>query len=254
MSEQPPAKPGVLASAFAWMSGAAFVASLGYFTFCYMVRLERPAAVTNKPASALTANLLIFSGFALHHSIMARSGAKAYIKRLIDPRLERATYVLTASVLFYLVCREWKRLPGEQFRQRGLWASAHRAVQAAGIVLVALSTRRLDPLALSGIRQAVGAGAPPAAVDGPEEPGLPPRPFTDDGPYGWVRHPIYLGWMLFVFGTPRMTTDRFVFAGISTAYLMVAAPFEERSLLREHGGAYRQYMERVPWRMLPWVY
>jgi protein-S-isoprenylcysteine O-methyltransferase Ste14 len=69
-----------------------------------------------------------------------------------------------------------------------------------------------------------------------------------------VRHPLYFGWTLVVFGTPAMTADRLVFAIVSTAYLAIAIPFEERSLIRHFGQQYERYRGRVRWRMIPFVY
>ena len=74
----------------------------------------------------------------------------------------------------------------------------------------------IDPLELAGIRQVFGRVRPPA--------------FTVFGPYRLVRHPIYFGWALMTFGTPLMTGTRLSFAVISTAYLMLAIPFEERGV------------------------
>ena len=59
-----------------------------------------------------------------------------------------------------------------------------------------------------------------------------------------VRHPLYLGWALVVFGVPDMTTSRFLFACISTAYLVIAIPWEERSMVDTFGDSYRQYAKR----------
>jgi protein-S-isoprenylcysteine O-methyltransferase Ste14 len=70
------------------------------------------------------------------------------------------------------------------------------------------------------------------------------------GPYRWVRHPIYLGWVLMVFGAPAITTGRLLFASVSTLYLIVAIPFEERSLAAEFGAAYKDYQRRVRWRLV----
>jgi len=69
-----------------------------------------------------------------------------------------------------------------------------------------------------------------------------------------VRHPIYLGWMLVVFGAPTMTTNRMLFAAVSSCYLLVAIPWEERSLVAEFGEAYRAYRRQVRWRILPGVW
>ena len=74
------------------------------------------------------------------------------------------------------------------------------------------------------------------------------------GPFAIVRHPIYLGWVLMVFATPVMTTSRLLFAVISTAYLIAAIPFEERSLLETHRDAYGAYQKQMRWRLIPFFW
>jgi protein-S-isoprenylcysteine O-methyltransferase Ste14 len=69
-----------------------------------------------------------------------------------------------------------------------------------------------------------------------------------------VRHPIYAGWFLFVFAMPVMTMTQLVFAVTSSVYLLIAIPFEERSLRRSSAGAYEQYMKQVRWKLLPHVF
>ncbi|MEO8521288.1 MAG: isoprenylcysteine carboxylmethyltransferase family protein, partial [Acidobacteriota bacterium] len=69
-----------------------------------------------------------------------------------------------------------------------------------------------------------------------------------------VRHPLYFGWALLVCGAPDMTATRAVFAAVSTAYVAVAIPWEERGLAEAFGDAYARYRRRVRWRMLPFVY
>ena len=51
-----------------------------------------------------------------------------------------------------------------------------------------------------------------------------------------------------------MTATRLTFAVISTAYLALAIPWEERSLVRTFGPAYTAYQTQVRWRMLPGLY
>jgi protein-S-isoprenylcysteine O-methyltransferase Ste14 len=57
-----------------------------------------------------------------------------------------------------------------------------------------------------------------------------------------------------VFGSAHMTGDRLLFAALSTFYLIVAIPWEERSLVAAFGQAYVRYAERVRWRMIPYLY
>ena len=60
--------------------------------------------------------------------------------------------------------------------------------------------------------------------------------------------------MLLVWAASDMTTGRLVFAAISTAYLVVAVPFEERSLRRRFGPSYDAYRRTVRWRIVPGLY
>ena len=233
-----PAPP--LALAFAVGGGLAFVASLLYFAAMYLSGFDsRPAGAPASPP--IVVNALLFSLFAVHHSLFARAGVKAWIRRLLPPSLERSVYVWIASVLFAAVCALWQPVPGLLWDAQGVARAAMIAGQAGAGVFTVVAARRLDVLDLAGIRQVLASPAAPPALD-------------DTGPYGLVRHPIYLAWMAFVLLAPAMTGTRLVFAIVSSAYLLVAIPFEERDLRRSFGEAYEAYRARVPWRVLPFLY
>ena len=50
------------------------------------------------------------------------------------------------------------------------------------------------------------------------------------------------------FGAAHMTADRLTFAVLSSSYLVVAIPWEERSLKRVFGDEYERYQRQVRWR------
>ena len=229
---------------FAWCGAALFALALLFFLYDYLVRFGASAA-GGSAAPAAAFNLLLFSLFALHHSLLARSGLKARVQHAVGAPLERAVYTWTASVLFLMVCWWWQPLPGTLYSLTGVAAVPGIALQVAGIVLTAAGSARLDVLDLAGVRPVLED----AGTRAPEH-----RPLETTGLYGLVRHPVYLAWVLFVFGAPHMTMTRLMFAVVSTAYLVVAIPLEERSLIRAFGAAYRQYQQRVRWRMIPGVY
>src|SRR5262249_38506997 len=124
---------------------------------------------------------------------------------------------------------------GDLYRATGLGAWTLAAVELAGFALAAGAVRAIDPLELAGIRRESGA-------------------LQITGLYGWVRHPLYLAWMIIVFGAGHMTGDRLAFAAISSFYLVAAVPWEERSLVRAFPEAYPAYARRVPWRIVPYIY
>ena len=77
-----------------------------------------------------------------------------------------------------------------------------------------------------------------------------------DGPFARVRHPLYSGFLALVYGALLLApvVDTIMLAGISTSVVYVYVRKEEEHLLKEHGRAYREYMKRVPWKLIPGVY
>lgn len=78
---------------------------------------------------------------------------------------------------------------------------------------------------------------------------------VDTGVYRWVRHPMYLGGVLFFLGMPLWLQS--VAATVATILpillLMVRILFEER-FLRGNLEAYEDYAGRVRWRLVPFVW
>jgi protein-S-isoprenylcysteine O-methyltransferase Ste14 len=233
--------------AAAWCGAALFAASLTYFAYFYLVRLGSPAETPAEALAPAVLDVVLFSAFALHHSLFARTGAKAWIARRLPPGLERSLYVWLASLLFLAVCLLWQPLPGIAWHATGSPRWLLHGVQAAGVVLTLQSASRIDIWDLAGVRQA-------RAARSGEERSSTASTLEIAGPYRWLRHPIYLGWVLFVFGAPAMTASRLLFAAISTLYLVIAIPIEERSLSHEFGPAYGAYQRQVRWRLLPGVW
>lgn len=225
-----------------WLGGAAFVGSLLYFLYFYLVLLGRPVAGTDW-VTPVAIDAILFAVFGLHHSIMPRRSTKQALARVLPHEVERTTFVWIASALLFLMCVLWQPVPGVLYDVRGAWAWLLYAVQAAGIVLTLRASAKLDVLELAGIRQLRDARR-----------AKPPAPLQVLGPYTIVRHPVYLGWVMLVFGAPHMTASRFAFALISTLYLALAVPIEERSLEQAFGDSYREYKRRVRWRFLPGLY
>jgi protein-S-isoprenylcysteine O-methyltransferase Ste14 len=224
------------ARAFVWIGGAVFVLALVVTAYVYLVRFGDTAPFAGWSPIAFDA--LLFSIFAGHHSVFAREGAKRMMSSCVPQRLMRSVYVYIASGLLVAACLAWRRVGGAIYHVSDVPFAVLAAVQLAGLSFIVASVRTIDGLDLAGIRQASATNTP----------------LQVGGPYRVVRHPLYLGWMLAVFGTPHLTGDRLVFALISSAYLMVAVPWEERSLEREFGVAYRRYRQRVRWRVLPFLY
>jgi protein-S-isoprenylcysteine O-methyltransferase Ste14 len=223
-----------------------FVVSLACGVWFFAVTLGQPAGGSPGFLAASVANTVLFSFFALHHSVMARPAAKRWIARHFPAVLERSLYVWTASILFLLLCLAWMPIPGDLWRLEGMWRWAARGVQAVAFVILVAGARAIDPLDLAGIRAVHGSAA--SRQDGAR------TGFSARGPYGVVRHPIYTGAIALLACMPDMTAGRFLFAALTTVYVVVAIPWEERTLVEQHGAAYREYQRLVRWRLVPGVF
>jgi protein-S-isoprenylcysteine O-methyltransferase Ste14 len=223
----------------AWAGGAAFAASLLYFLYFFFRSID--ARPVQPWGVALAADLALFTAFALHHSVMARTGAKALLARHLRAPLERTVFVWLSSLLFFAVCWWWQAPPGTLYRADGALRWLLYGGQAAGVAIAVRASGALSMFDLAGISQVRRATSHPPTLQ-------------DRGLYRLVRHPVYLGWVLMVFATPDMTAARLLFAVISTGYLALAVPLEERSLIETFGAAYLEYRQRVRWRMVPGLY
>lgn len=256
-----------LAYLFSATGALLFFGSLAYFFVAYLTSFGTTAE-TDAGVIAITLNVTLFTVFALHHSIFARLGVRRWVARRVAAGLERSVYVWSASLLFLAVCAWWRPVDGIVWRADGVVMWVLRVVQAGGVWLTLRSAVVLDIRELAGLWRPEGLGLPSphetAEAGGPQASGEPAATggaqaetdFKTTGPYGWVRHPIYLGWFLFVWGASPMTMTRMTFAVVSCTYLLIAIPLEERTMrASSSGGArYERYMAKVPWRLLPGVY
>jgi protein-S-isoprenylcysteine O-methyltransferase Ste14 len=220
---------------FVWLGGGLFVIALAVTFRTYAVVFARDVPYAGWPAIAF--DTLLFSCFALHHSLFARDGMKARVARIAGDRLVRSAYVWIASGLLIAVDLIWMPIGGSVYTMGQQAGAVALGVQIAGLWLTVRGAQAIHPLELAGIRDSVKAAA-----------------LQVGGPYRIVRHPLYLGWLLMTFAAGHMTGDRLVFAAVSTAYLAMAIPFEERSLVRLFGRQYERYRHRVRWRMIPYLY
>ncbi|MGE5388492.1 MAG: methyltransferase family protein [Hyphomicrobiales bacterium] len=75
------------------------------------------------------------------------------------------------------------------------------------------------------------------------------------GPYAIVRHPMYGGATLFLFGTPLLLGSAFglVFASLLVVLLAIRSILEERALA-DRFPDYAAYREKVRYRFVPHVW
>jgi protein-S-isoprenylcysteine O-methyltransferase Ste14 len=193
--------------------------------------LVRPLA-TRLP---MDAGLLLL--FALQHSIMARQSFKRAWTRVIPAVAERSTYVLFASLALLLLIRFWQPLLGPIWKvENRLGIILLQGIFVVGWLIVLISTFLIDHFELFGLKQVW------CFFTGKEFKSVG---FVTPGAYRFVRHPIYLGFIIAFWSTPTMTAGHLFFAMMTTAYILVAIQLEERDLTAIHGDQYRGYQKSV---------
>ena len=76
-----------------------------------------------------------------------------------------------------------------------------------------------------------------------------------EGPYQYIRHPGYMGYIIFSMATPIAlgTFWGLVFSGITSLLLIVRTALEDATLKQELPG-YIEYTEKVKYRLLPYLW
>jgi|SRR5687767_8497905 len=223
------------------------VAYLIFFgTFSYAIgfvsTLLVPKHIDSIPDLPLSNALLINAGllslFAIQHSVMARPAFKRWWTKIVPEPIERSTYVLFSSVCLLLLFWFWQPLGGI------IWNVESESLQLVlkslcllGFGIVLISTFLINHFDLFGLRQVwlYFLGKPYQQL-----------PFRTPFFYKYVRHPLYLGFLIAFWSTPTMTAAHLFFPIMTTGYILTAIQFEEHDLVKHFGVKYQDYKRSAP--------
>jgi len=194
-------------------------------------------------AEALIVNLLLMSLFAIQHSVMARPQFKQWWTRLVPKSVERSTYVLFSSLALVLLFWQWRPMPAVVWQiVNPQVAMAVMGLSFVGWLIVLTSTFLINHFELFGLHQVANN------LTGRD---MPTPIFRTPLYYKFVRHPIYLGFIIAFWATPVMTAGHLLFASVTTAYIVIGTLLEERDLIELFGTDYLHYKTRVA-MLMPW--
>jgi protein-S-isoprenylcysteine O-methyltransferase Ste14 len=202
------------------------------------------AGIVAPTITSIVINVVLMSVFALQHSIMARKQFKRWWTQYLPASVERTTYVLLASLALALLLWQWRPIPAVVWHVANpRIAVAITALSFLGWLIVLTSTFLINHFELFGLHQvANNLGGRP----------MPAPRFREPLYYRFVRHPIYLGFIIAFWAAPTMTAGHLLFAAVTTVYILVGIQLEERDLIDVFGDQYRAYKSRVsmlvPWR------
>jgi protein-S-isoprenylcysteine O-methyltransferase Ste14 len=222
----------------------AYVAFLGVFLLLVAFVGDLPVSKTVDNGTAgpigpsVLTDLALIAVFGVQHSVMARPAFKRWWTRLVPAPVERSTFVVASTLAVGLLLWQWKPIaePVVWSVSRGPAVAALFALSGLGWAVVLLSTFLLDHFELFGLRQAW------AQLTGRA---IPQQAFRTPLLYRHVRHPLYLGFVIAFWATPRMTAGHLLLAVGFTAYILVGIWFEERDLVAQFGERYRLYAKQA---------
>ena len=192
---------------------------------------------TGPVVAAVLVNVALLGLFAVQHSVMARPAFKRRWTKIVPKPVERSTFVLFASAALALLLWQWRPIGGVVWSVTDpVVASVLYAIFAIGWGVLLAATFLINHFELFGLAQVW------RFLRGVE---VAPPKFRTPGLYRWVRHPIYLGFVLAFWATPLMTVGHLLFALATTAYILIGIWFEERDLIVEFGEQYRRYRASV---------
>jgi protein-S-isoprenylcysteine O-methyltransferase Ste14 len=230
---------GLLSYAIFFVS---FLYAIGFVSGLVVPKtIDTGTVVTN--SESLIINILLMSAFAIQHSVMARPQFKQWWTQYVPRSIERSTYVLLASLALVLLFWQWRPMPFVVWEVRD--SSVRMAIMGfsmLGWLIVLTSTFLINHFELFGLHQVANnlTGRP-----------MPAARFRTPLYYKFVRHPIYLGFIIAFWASATMTVGHLLFAAVTTAYIFVGILLEERDLVELFGDDYRRYRERVS-MVLPW--
>jgi protein-S-isoprenylcysteine O-methyltransferase Ste14 len=221
---------GLFLVVYLWM--AAFV---GNFGFGHIRSID--SAPTTPLAGAILVDALLIAAFAVPHSVMARPTFKHWWMRFVPQPIERSTYVLVSCVLMALLLWQWQPIGGVVWdvqNPAGRWMLL--ALFVFGWLKVPAVSLLINHFDLFGTRQVWLHF---------KNQSYRHLPFRTPLAYRFVRHPLYVGWIVAFWATPTMTAAHLLFAVLMTLYILIAIPFEERNLVTHFGDEYVDYRRRV---------
>ena len=179
---------------------------------------------------------LLWSCYCVLHSILAAAKWKSFLKKNTGKafRYYRISYSIFSTVtLIGILYYQYSFVSPLLFNIPAIKYFSLLCLILPGLLIMAISIFKYFRL-LSGIRSL-----------------YQPKPsayLKQGGIHKHVRHPLYLGTILFIWGLfcvfPML--NNLIAVVIITAYTLIGIQFEEKKLVKEFGNAYMDYIKTVP--------
>ena len=184
--------------------------------------------------------IFIWIGFAFFHSLLIDLRFSDWASRVMGRFFAyyRLMYNLLALILFIALLKYSGSLDTQLvIKFVPPWTILQYILMIASGLIIIWAFLSYDTLEFIGIRQIVGSGVKTENTS--------PKTITNKGLLGIVRHPMYLGTLVFMWSLNSTRVDILVHF-ILTIYILIGIKLEERKLVKQFGLSYINYQREVP--------
>jgi protein-S-isoprenylcysteine O-methyltransferase Ste14 len=205
-----------------------FFLFVGSFTIIDLQLTER---------NALLIDTFLSIVFFLQHSILVRPGVRHRFAKFIPEAYYNAFYGFTSGICLLLVLMFWQKSPTLIASANNLVFWLLRALFCLCLAGFFWGNKSLGSFDMLGVKRLMRHISNRLGKQ---------QQITAEGPYRWVRHPLYLFLIVIIWSCPVLTLDRLIFNILWTLWIVMGTCLEDRDLHREFGNEYQEYSLRVP--------
>jgi protein-S-isoprenylcysteine O-methyltransferase Ste14 len=174
--------------------------------------------------------------YALIHSLLAAAKVKLVFEKVSRRffRYYRLAYtILATATLLFILYFQYSFSSPALINPKALRYISLVIFLLPGLIIMMISILKYFKL-LSGVRTLYQA--------------KPSKELRQEGIHNYVRHPLYLGTLLFIWGLFFIfpVLNNLIAVVIITVYVLIGIRLEEKKLLIEFGNLYADYISRVP--------
>ena len=191
------------------------------------------------PAGVFGVDIFLCFLFFIQHSVMVRPFFRTMLNKIISVEYHGAVYSIASGVVLVILVVFWQKTEHHLYAFPSYARPFFHGIFFLTALPCYLCFRALDSFDALGLKpmlHQLGRTKMPSHKTA----------FSITGPYRYVRHPIYLCCITAMWVCPVVSTDRFLFNVLWTAWIITGARLEESDLAVYFGEAYRNYQRRVP--------
>lgn len=194
--------------------------------------------------------LILFTLFGIVHSFLASNRVKVIIREKIGKYIAfyRLFYVVVSFLSLYLIYEISPRPDVNIYDLKNPFDIIILVPQFLALTGVFWSLKYFCVKEFLGINQVIRLVNKEYDLEELDE----HMTLIVEGPYKFVRHPLYFFSIIFISARPAMNLFDITFITGIIAYFYIGSFYEEKKLIAKFGGQYIEYQKSVP-RLIPFV-